>query len=379
MADSLRILHLVSCSHMRGAEVAARELADELHNLGHWNRVVALSRAYDGGQVPGLDTLSTSPRNTLWEVPVWVRGLRRLLASEPVDVLMAHDGWTPHVTALAVRRGGPLLVWQRILPFDGKMWLPAVQQVQSTVARRFDAAVALTEDMVDEMNRLGFRGPVWTIPNFRKQDRFLQVDREVAAARLRAELGIADDTHLVGYVGHLIEQKRPERLLEVLALLRNRGCRAHLVVAGSGPLADDLVARAEELGLSEVVTFLGHRTDVEWVFGGVDVSLLTSDIEGIPGVAIEALMSGCPMVTVPVCGVAEVVEDGVTGLVLDSHEPAVMADAVATLLADEDLRTSMSERARKHADAFSAASAAEVYAERITSALAFRRSSVACG
>ncbi|HEX6420779.1 MAG TPA: glycosyltransferase [Acidimicrobiales bacterium] len=373
MGHSMRILHLVSRSHVRGVELAALELADELDRLGHSNHVVALSRAFDGGQEPRLETLSRSAANSVREFPVWAWRLRRLLAEEPVDVVMAHGGWTPHVAALTVRRGGPLLVWQRILPFVDKIWNPALRRVQSAVARRFDAGVALTDDMADELRRLGFRGPVWTIPNFRKPDRFLAVDRDEAAARLRAEVGVPADVALIGYVGHLIDQKRPDRLLDVMAHLGARGCSAHLVVAGTGPLAEHLVARAERLGVAGAVTFLGHRSDVEWVFGGVDLSLLTSESEGIPGVAVEAVMSGCPMVTVPVGGVAQVIEDGVNGIVLDSFEPAAMAEAVAGLLADEDRRAAMSEAGRKRADGLSAASTAAVYAERLTAALAERR------
>ena len=97
-----------------------------------------------------------------------------------------------------------------------------------------------------------------------------------------------------------------------------------------------LEAQAYRLGVADAVTFLGHRDDVEWVFGGVDLALLTSDAEGIPGVAIEALMAGCPMVTVPVGGVAQVVEVGVTGVVLGGFEPPEMAEAVARLLADDE-------------------------------------------
>jgi glycosyltransferase involved in cell wall biosynthesis len=252
------------------------------------------------------------------------------------------------------------------------VWDPARRRWWGIVARRFDAAVALTDDQVDELRRLGFRGPVWVIPNFRKPDRFRGLDRVAAASRLRSELGVPEGVHVVGFVGHLVRQKRLDRALEVLALLPAQGCRAHLVVAGTGPLRAELEAHAERLGVAGDVTFMGHRDDVESVFGGVDLALLTSDAEGIPGVAIEALMAGCPMVTVPVGGVSEVVEHGVTGLVLQGDDPANMAAAVARLLADGETRTAMSQASCARTDRFSAAAAAAVYAERLTAALVER-------
>jgi len=89
-------------------------------------------------------------------------------------------------------------------------------------------------------------------------------------------------------------------------------------------------------------------------------------------VAIEALMAGCPMVSVPVGGVSEVVEHGVTGVVLDGFEPAAMADAVAGLLADGETRRAMSRESRARTDRFSAQGAAAVYAERLSAAVGER-------
>jgi glycosyltransferase involved in cell wall biosynthesis len=368
-ATPIYILHVVSCSQRRGAELVALELADELDRLGYRDRVVALGRAFDGGQEPGLAPLGAWRRQGAPELALGAVRLRRLIARERVDVVLAHGGWAAQVVALAVPFGGPLLVWQRILGWPDKVWGSVRRRWLSAVARRFDAAVALTDDQRTELHRLGYPGPVWLIPNFRQPDRFRDIDRSAAARRLRSELGIAEGTPLVGFVGHLVSQKRPERALDALARLRFQGCPAHLVVTGTGPLRPELEAQAERLGVRTGVTFLGQRHDVEWVLGGVDLALLTSEAEGIPGVAIEAIMAGCPIVTVPVGGVTEVVEHGVTGLVLDRDDPAVMAEAVAGLLADGETRGRMSRESRRRTDRFSASAAAAIYAERIAHAL----------
>jgi pentatricopeptide repeat protein len=368
----LRILHVVSRSQRRGAELVALELADELDRRGHRNRVVALAPAFDGRREPGLMPLGNSRGQRSPDLVSGAWRVRRLLAAEPPDAVLAHGGWPTQVVALAIGRQGPLLVWQRILGFPDKMWRPLRRRWWSVVAGRVDAAVALTTDQEGELRRLGYRGPVWVIPNFRKPDRFRTIPRDVAAARLRAEVGVPDGTPLLGFVGHLVRQKRPDRALDVLAELRRRGCAAHLVVAGAGPLRTDLETQAHRLGLDGSVTFLGERNDVEWLLGGVDLTLLTSEAEGIPGVAIEAVMAGCPVVSVPVGGVAEVIEDGATGLVLDTDDPAAMAQAAARLLADDEAREALSRESRSRTDRFSAAAAAAVYAERLTAALARR-------
>ena len=377
----MRILHVVCRSHRRGSELAAMELADELDRLGHRNRVVALG--------PAPSTAARSRAWRRWGVrgergrPSWCRWRggcgacwRTSLWTWCWPTGVGRRRWRPWPSAAVVRKRAwlsPLLVWQRILGLPDKVWDPVRRRWWGIVARRFDAGVALTDDQAAELRRLGFRGPVWVIPNFRKPDRFRDLDRAAAAARLRAEVGVPDG-RAADRVRRAPGSSRsgPTGRWRSWPCCRHEGCTAHLVVAGTGPLRPELEAHAERLGVAGAVTFLGHRHDVEWVFGGVDLALLTSEAEGIPGVAIEALMAGCPMVTVPVGGVTEVVEHGVTGLVLDGFEPAAMAEAVARLLADDDTRAAMSRAARLRTDRFSASAAAAVYAERLTAALAGR-------
>lgn len=368
----LRIVHLLARSHRRGAELVAVELADELDREGHQNRLVALGPALGGGQEEGLVPLDASEGVGLRDLVVRVRALRRLLAEEPADVVLAHGGWAAQVAALAVPRPGPLLVWQRILGFPDEVWGPARRRWWRAVAGRFDVGVALTDDLEAELRRLGFDRPVWVIPNSRQPDRFMGLDRVEAAARLRAELAVPDEVPLIGFVGHLVHQKRPERALEVVARLRDLGTDVHLVVAGDGPRRASLEVQARTSGLDGSVTFLGHRPDVEHVLGGVALALITSEAEGIPGVAIEALMAGCPVVTVPVGGVAQVVTDGVTGVLLERHDPAEMAQAVAALLADPARLAAMGEEGRARTTSFTASATAPIYAERLSAALAER-------
>ena len=365
----MRILHAVCHSHRRGSEMAALELAGELERLGHSNRLVAMGPALDGGRDPDLPLLGRSWREGPSQLVSLALRLRRLLSQAPVDVVLAHGSWPAAVTALASQGHGPLLVWQRIAMFPDRLWAPPRRNWWAAVARRFDATVVLTSEQEVELRRLGYRGPAWVVGNFRNPDRFRAVDRTVAAARLRAELGAAAGTHLLGVVAALSPEKRLDRALQVVAILRARGPQVHLVVAGTGRQRPQLEARAEHLGVADAVTFLGHRHDVEWVLGGVDLALLTSDTECMPGVSIEALMAGCPMVTVPVVGVDRVVEHGVTGLVVDGFEAAEMADAVGRLLDDDEARLAMGRASRARSDRFSARAAATVYVDRLTAAL----------
>ena len=360
----MRILQLVGRSHRRGAEVVALELAHELEALGHESRFAAIGLGHDGGRDPALPPVThqrtTGPRAVLASVVP----LRRLIVRDRIDLVLAHGAAAAGSAALARRRDRPLVVWQRILGFPPEAMRAGKRHWLRFIASRTDAVVALTTRLAEETRELGFLGPVWLIGNSRNPERFVHVDRRKAQARLRAETGVAPDLPLIGFVGHLVPQKRPERALDVLEGVLARNQPAHLVIAGPGPLRTRLEKEVAERGLISDVTLLGHRSDIETVYGGVELVVLTSDSEGIPGVALEALLTGCPVVTFPLGGVGAVVENGKTGIVLDRPDTGVMADHVVQLLRDPECRHQLGAEGRRRADAFSMRRAANEYSER---------------
>lgn len=358
----MRILHVVGTSRRRGAETFALELAAALGARGHENSVIALGAGPDGESDPDLPVITKGHRIRPIAAADAALNLRRHLDHAGVDVVLAHGAASARAAAAAHRRDRPLLVWKRISP---GAWRPVQRRWWRAVARRMDAVVALTPRIEAEMRDLGYAGPVWLIPNARHPERFVSVDRAKEAVRLRRELGIGDGVPLLGFVGNLGREKRPERTLDVLAALLALGQPAHLVVAGDGPRRAAFEARVQDLGLGGHVTLVGHRSDIERLYGGLDLLLLTSDVEGIPGVAIEAQMAGCPVVTFPTGGVREAVTDGETGVVLDRPDTALMAEQVALLLQCPDYRHRLGAEGRRRADSRSTTRVADEYSARL--------------
>ncbi len=358
----MRILHVVSRSQRRGAECAALELAEELEALGHENRVVSLAQRLDGNEDPALPALVASTSLSWWSRPAIAWRLRRRIDRDHPDVVVAHGGSAAQVAVVAKPRHGTV-VWQQIGPFPPKIAKQPRRAFWWAVTRRIDGAIALTRGAAAEIRKLGYHGPVCAIPNFRRPQRFAAVDRARAGRELRNALGVASSTRLVGFVGYLGEPKCPERALEVIAELRRSGVDAHLVIAGEGPQRAALERSIMEMNLDGSVTLLGHRDDIEHVLAGVDVAILTSDYEGMPGVAIEAAMAGCPFVTFPLGDVGEIVESGTTGIILERPDITSMVESVGDLLRDDQRRMCMSIEARRRSDRFSVHACAQMYVE----------------
>jgi glycosyltransferase involved in cell wall biosynthesis len=170
-------------------------------------------------------------------------------------------------------------------------------------------------------------------------------------ARLRAdELGARDDQIVVGMVGRLVAEKG---LLELFDAARRLDDRYVVVVVGpDDPAKPDALDRETIHGATEHgVRFLGMRDDVDRLYAAMDLFVLPSWREGFPRAAMEAAASGLPVVASDVRGCRQVVDHGVTGLLVPVRDGAALADAIRALGDDSDRRAAMATAAVERAAA----------------------------
>jgi glycosyltransferase involved in cell wall biosynthesis len=149
---------------------------------------------------------------------------------------------------------------------------------------------------------------------------------------VRRELEIAPEAPVVGSVMRLCRQKAPLDLVKVAPLVVAQHPRVRFVVVGDGELSGKMKKAIETAGLSEHFIMTGSRGDVTRLLGAFDVFVLTSRWEGFPLVCAEAGAAGLPVVSTRVGGVAELVGDGKTGLLVPPEKPQAMAAAINLLL-----------------------------------------------
>jgi glycosyltransferase involved in cell wall biosynthesis len=155
---------------------------------------------------------------------------------------------------------------------------------------------------------------------------------QVATAHFRvdAEAGLH-----VGLVGRLVGVKRPDLFLATAASLRRSHPHLpwHFHVIGDGPLAGPMKELANGLSLGSTVTFHGHRTDVVSCISSLDLLMLTSDHEGLPMVALEALAVGTPVVAHAVGGLVELLSGAGSRALVADQDAQLYAGAVLAFLA----------------------------------------------
>jgi glycosyltransferase involved in cell wall biosynthesis len=168
---------------------------------------------------------------------------------------------------------------------------------------------------------------------------------------LRRELGLGPGL-VIGSVARLSAQKGHRYLLEALPAVVASYPDVRLLLVGDGDEEPRLRAQAQALGLSERVVFAGHRADIPAVLGAIDVLAIASLYEGTPLTLFEAMAAGKTIVSTAVDGCREVLEDGVTALLVPPADPRALAAALVRALADVRLRERLACAARDAAQKY---------------------------
>jgi glycosyltransferase involved in cell wall biosynthesis len=168
------------------------------------------------------------------------------------------------------------------------------------------------------------------IPNFLDPGAFERVPDD-RVAQQRSAWGIPAGAFVLGTVARLAPVKNHILLLNAMSLLP---AEIRLVLVGDGPSRSSLQQAAAALGVLDRVHFAGELVTPVNLHQFFDVSVLCSLSEGFPNSIIEAMAASRPVIATPVGGVLDVVEEGVTGLLRPSDDPAPMAEAIVRLRAD---------------------------------------------
>jgi glycosyltransferase involved in cell wall biosynthesis len=270
-------------------------------------------------------------------------GLARLLRRERIDVLHAHKfGSNVWGTVIGTACRVPAIIaHEHTWSYEGQPLRKLLDgRVIGRLADRFVAVSSADRERMVRLEGVPVEKTL-VIPA-------AYVPRASPSRRdLRAELGLPPDTPLVGTAVQMRPQKALHVLLEAHARVVREVPQAHLVIAGEGPTRESLERWATDLGLGRRAVFLGVQKDVEGILRSLDVAALSSDFEGTPLLAFECMATDTPLVATDVGGLRDVVEDGVSGVLVPRRNPAALAHAIAALLQDPQRRTKLAAAAHE--------------------------------
>ena len=168
-----------------------------------------------------------------------------------------------------------------------------------------------------------------------------------AIDRVRRELGLTEDEAVILSVGRLSQEKGHADLLRAGAALAMPATPPfRIVIVGDGPEREPLLRLASQLGISNQVTLTGFQRDTRPYYAMATVVAVPSHSEGSPNVVLEAMAAGLPIVANAVGGVPEILEEGVTGIMVPARNPAAMAQALQGVLRDPEMQHRLGSAAR---------------------------------
>ena len=283
------------------------------------------------------------------------RQLARVIRELRPHILHTHTAKAGAVGRLAARFAGgarpPIVVHtfhgHVLRGYFGPIRSRAFRLLERRLASEATALVAVSPEVRDDLVSLG----VAPKEKFRVIRLGIELDRRVTAgengrAELRRMMGIPPERFVVGWVGRMTAVKRMDDVVSAFGQLDAKGVDACLCLVGDGPDRASTERKAHRLGVMRRCLFLGYQDDVAPFFAAFDAFLLPSGNEGTPVTTIEALAGGRPVVATRVGGVPDVVRDGQDGFLVEPGAVDELADRLARLAADGELRKRMGEAGR---------------------------------
>ena len=336
------------------------------HDLGNGNRVFHIPAGPER-PLPKIDLFQC--------LPEFVGGARlaAALLEENYDLVHSHY-WLSGVVAKELRNwwGVPMVhmahtlgaVKNRVAQHDQEHEPTLRLENEAMLPGWADALVVATESEQTEVQSIsnGENGHIAVIP----PGVDLSVFHPYPQLDARRELGINAGDKMVLFVGRIEPLKGIDTLLRALQLLEKLGEKpAHLCLSiiGGDPSKpretrhaelEKLMTLRDELGLNDLVTFLGRRAQetLHCYYASADVVVMPSHYESFGMVALEAMACGTPVIASDVGGLAQLVRDGETGFLVPGGDPIAMSERLRFLLVDEDLRSRLGQGAAEHAKSY---------------------------
>jgi glycosyltransferase involved in cell wall biosynthesis len=333
-AQKLTICHFLAPAPTGGLECVVQTLAEGLARRGHRLHIGAVldrsapspSFLEDLSQVGvAVHRLEVAGRSYMREV----RLVRQLCAQIRPDVVHTHGYRSDLIDAWAARRASVPLI-STLHGFTHSDWKNDIyQRLQRHVTRWFDAVVAVSRPIADQLERTGTPlTKISVIPNA-----FPGYGALLERPAARSLLGIRDGCFRIGWVGRVTRDKALDVLVDGLAGLADMEWR--LSVIGEGPEVDAARQRAQSCGIGPRIDWHGTVQNAGNLMRAFDAFVLSSRTEGTPIVLFEAMAAEVPVIATQVGGVPDVVSD-VEAILVRAEDPPALAAAIRQVMTHTD-------------------------------------------
>lgn len=275
--------------------------------------------------------------------------LYRLIRRERPHIVDTHTAKAGFLGRLAGRLAGvPIIIHTYhghvLRGYYGPMKTWLLRRMEQALARLTDCIIAVSEQVKRDLvaYRVATPQKILVMPLGFELAPFLSCKDQ--QGQFRHELGVTENTPLVGIIGRICPIKNHRLFLDAAAQVAACEPRTHFAIVGDGALRADMEQYTRELNIDNRVIFTGWRRDLPRIYADLNVLVVSSDNEGTPVAVIEAMAAGCPVVATNVGGLPDLIADGQTGYLVLPGDPEALATAILRLLRDPDTASGMAQR-----------------------------------
>jgi glycosyltransferase involved in cell wall biosynthesis len=278
--------------------------------------------------------------------------LYSLICREKPDIVHTHTTKAGFLGRLAARLAGVSIIIHTYHghPLHGyygpvKNWL--LRRMERVLGCFADRLVTVSEQVKGELVSYGIAKAekITVIPLGFDLEPFLNSPKR--RGEFRSEMNLSQEIKLVGIVGRIFPIKNHSLFLQSAARISTQEPGVRFVIVGDGVLRPDLERQARDLGIADRVLFTGWRRDLPRIYADLDILVVSSDNEGTPVSAIEAMAAGCPVVATHVGGLPDLIADERTGRLVSPRDPKALANVILELVRNPEAARELGQNARE--------------------------------
>jgi glycosyltransferase involved in cell wall biosynthesis len=337
-----------------GIQEHVSNLAQTLARQGHQLQIVTVRRnkservrdTFAGLDVIRVPQLNLPQTLTTQYLAITTALLIAMRLRGQADVVHYHTFWPDAFTAFVVNKFVPTVYTAHESRFLLMAEQPKSRRWLKLALRPFQGILAPSTELLEVTRQLGVSSEKSAFIANAVDARKFRTD--LTGATVRARYGIPLDHCLILCPRRLVPKNGLEFLIESLPLIRRRFSGVSVLIAGDGPEREQLEARVRELGLHEYVSFAGSQDndDLPEFYAAADIVAIPSLKEATSIAGLEAMASARAVVATNVGGLPEIIEDGVSGLLVPPRDPEALARAISRLIEMPELRKQLGLVAR---------------------------------
>ncbi|SHE68419.1 Glycosyltransferase involved in cell wall bisynthesis [Caldanaerobius fijiensis DSM 17918] len=353
--DKIKVLHVIGGGELGGAEMHVLTIFEYIDKSVFEPHLICLCRGpmYEEAVKRGFNVTVVEMKHKFDFSTI--KPIKEYIQRNQIDIVHTHG-----VRANTMARIAAFLAHKPVVTtfhsfimndYDSKLEAMVAKYMTLATSPISTKIITVSNALKNDLIKMGINGnKIITIYNgIDFSSRFATKTRE----DVLNELNIDPSQKIVSVIARLQTVKGHKYFIDAANIVSKQRDDVQFLLAGDGPLKESLVKQAKDLGISDRVHFIGHRSDIDNIYVASDIICVTSLIEGQSLVIVEAMWHQKPVISTNVGGPSELISDKKTGLLIPPANAQILAEKILLLLNDPWLAYSLALNGKKSVERFS--------------------------